>query len=165
MNNWFLVKCKFTREFQNGTFKRVTEPYLLNAMSFTEAEARIYKEVGEYVRGEFLVQAISKVDYADIFDYDDSDTWFKAKVSYVTEDADSGKEKKFTNNYLVSAHNVKEAYERIEESLKGLMVTHETPLVSETDIVEVFPFAPDVTSSHQEEIESPNTNIAYDRGV
>ncbi len=51
MNSWYTIKVKFTKEFQDGTLKRVTEPYLINSMSFTDAEARIYKEVGEFVRG------------------------------------------------------------------------------------------------------------------
>ena len=78
-------------------------------MSFTEAEARIHKEVGAYVRGEFQVTSIAKTDYQDLFEYDDSDTYFKAKISYISEDADSGKEKRVNNNYLVSAQNLKEA--------------------------------------------------------
>jgi len=140
MNSWYTVKVKFTKEFQDGTLKRVTEPYLVNSLSFTEAEARIYEEVGEFIRGEFIVTSIAKTDFADIFHYDDADKWYKCKVSYVTEDADSGKEKKVNNNFLVSAHNSKEAYERIEESLKGLMASYEIPAIALTQIVEIFPF-------------------------
>ncbi len=140
MNSWYTIKVKFTKEFQDGTLKRVTEPYLVSSLSFTEAEARIYTEVGEFVRGEFLVTSIAKTDFADIFHYDDAEDWYKCKVSYISEDADSGKEKKVNNNFLVSAHNVKEAYERIEESLKGLMVSYEIPMISLTPIVEIFPF-------------------------
>jgi hypothetical protein len=175
MNSWYTIKVKFTKEFQDGTLKRVTEPYLVSSMSFTDAEARIYKEVGEYVRGEFLITSIAKTDFADIFHFDDAETWYKAKVSYVSEDADSGKEKKVNNNYLVSAHNVKEAYERIEESLRGLMVTYEIPNIALTQIVEIFPFeASDVEGVTEEkkvveddsfdETNSPNINVAYSAG-
>lgn len=140
MNSWYTVKVKFTKEFQDGTLKRVTEPYLVNSLSFTEAEARIYTEVGEFIRGEFIVTSIAKTDFADIFHYDDAEKWYKCKVSYVTEDADSGKEKKVNNSFLVSAHTTKEAYERIEESLKGLMASYEIPAINLTTIVEIFPF-------------------------
>ncbi len=140
MNNWYTVKVKYTKEFKDGTLKRVTEPYLVNAISFTEAEARINEEVGEFTRGEFLVTAVTKTDFADIFQYDDTDIWFKCKVSYVSEDADSGKEKKINNNFLVSAQNARDAYDRIEESLKGLMVTYEIPNIAKTSIVEIFPY-------------------------
>ncbi|MCB9223904.1 MAG: DUF4494 domain-containing protein [Crocinitomicaceae bacterium] len=168
MNSWYTIKVKFTKEFTDGTLKRVTEPYLVNSMSFTEAEARIYREVGEYVRGEFLVTSIAKTDFADIFQYDDSDKYYKAKVSYVTEDADSGKEKRINNNYLVSAHNLKEAYERIEESLKGLMVTYEIPTIALTQIMDIFPYDPSaavemdhVPAEEAEDFQSPNINVAY----
>lgn len=140
MNSWYTVKVKFTKEFQDGTLKRVTEPYLVGSMSFTEAEARIYAEVGEFIRGEFLVTSIARTEFADIFQYDDSDKWFKCKVSYATEDADTGKEKKVNQDFLVSAKTSKQAYERIEESLKGLMETYEIPSISLTPIVEIFPY-------------------------
>lgn len=140
MNKWYTAKVKYTKEFQDGTLKRVTEPYLVNSISFTDAEARIYKEVGEFIRGEFLVKSITETDFADIFQYDDTDIWYKAKVSYVSEDADSGKEKRINNNFLVSAQNGRDAYDRIEESLKGIMVTYEIPVISKTQIVEIFPF-------------------------
>lgn len=170
MNSWYTIKVKFTKEFTDGTLKRLTEPYLVNSLSFTDAESRIYQEVGEHVRGEFLVTSIAKTDFADIFNYDDVDTWYKAKVSYVSEDADTGKEKKINNNYLVSAKTVKEAYERIEESLKGLMVTFEIPTISLTQIVEIFPYDPassadptqvETAQETENDSNSPNINVAY----
>lgn len=140
MNSYYTVKVKFTKEFQDGSLKRVTEPYLVNALSFSEAESRIYIEVGEFIRGECIVTDISRTDFADIFHYEDADVWYKCKVSYITEDADSGKEKKVDNDFLVSAHDVKEAHERIEESLKGLMASYSISKVEKMSIVEIFPF-------------------------
>lgn len=142
MNQYYQVKIRFTKEFQDGTLKRVSEPYLINAMSFTEAEARIHKEVGEFIRGEFLVSSIARVDYADIFHFDDAEVWYKCKISYTTEDADSGKEKKVNNNFLVTAHDPKEAADRVTESLKGLMVSFDTIKIERTPIVEIFEYAP-----------------------
>ncbi len=169
MNSWHTVKVKYTKEFQDGTLKRVTEPYLVSAISFTDAEARIYQEVGEFVRGEFIVTSIAKTDFNDIIQYDDAETWYKCKVSYVSEDADSGKEKKVNTNYLVSAHNVKEAYERLEESMKGLMVSYEIPMISLTQIVEIFPFVPNddelIQNNDVSDVEtvepSSSVNVAY----
>lgn len=143
MNNiWHTVRVKYTKQFTDGTLKRVTEPYLVNSISFTDAEARIHQEVGEFVRGEFMVTSISKTDFADIFHYDDAEVWYKCKVAYVSEDLDSGKEKKINNNFLVSAHTIKEAYDRIEESLKGLMVSYEISVIQVTPILEIFPYVP-----------------------
>lgn len=168
MNSWHTVKVKYTKQLQDGTLKRVTEPYLVNSISFTDAEARIHQEVGEFTRGEFLVTSISKTDFADIFHYDDADVWYKAKVSYITEDADGGKEKKVSNNFLISAHNVKEAYERIEESLKGLQVDFDIPAISITPILEIFPYVAmegeELTQSgsyEEEEAAASSINVAY----
>lgn len=149
MNYWNLIKVKYTKEYQDGTLKRVTDQFLISAMSFTEAEARIYKEVGEHIRGEFIVKSITKKDFADVFQYDDSDTWFKSRVSYVSEDADTGKEKKTNNDYLVSAENLDEAEQRIVESLKGLMVKYEVLKVEKTQIIEIFPYDPDFIANEQ----------------
>lgn len=137
MTTWYEVKVKFTKEFQDGTLKRVTEPYLVNAGSFAEAETRIYEEVGEFIRGEFIVTAIDRCDFADIFAYEDCETYFKAKVSYTTE-SDSGKEKKVSHNFLVTAKDIEQANERIQNSLKGLMSTFEVQKIEASPIVEIL---------------------------
>jgi hypothetical protein len=144
MNTWYTVKVKYTKQLEDGRLKRVTEPYLVDAQSFTDAEARIYHELGSSVQGEFLVSGITKTDFADIFHYEDAEDWYKCKLSYVTLDADSEKEKKMTSYFLVSAHNVKEAYERIHESLSEMLVTFEVPSIMLTPIVEIFPYDPEL---------------------
>ena len=144
MNSWYTIKVKYTKQLDDGSLKRVTEPYLVDAVSFTDAEARIYEEIGTSVKGEFLITGISKTDFADIFYYEDCDDWYKCKLTYVSMDADSGKEKKVSQNFLVTAHNVKEAYERIEESMKDMLVTYEIPSIALSPIVEIFPYNPDM---------------------
>lgn len=138
MNNWFTVKVKYTKQLENGTFKRVTEPYLLAAMTFTDAEARIYEELGEIIRGEFEVVSIARTEIHDIFSYDDSDTWFKVKMIFQSEEDE--KSKKVTQEFLVTANTGKEAYDRIQESLSTLMVSFELPEIKKTPIVDIFPF-------------------------
>lgn len=140
MNNWFTVKVKYTKQLENGEFKRVSEPYLLAAMTFTDAEARIYEELGSVIRGEFSVTNIARTDYHDIFHYEDSDQWYKCKVSYESQDADTDKKKKVTQNFLVSALSVKDAYDRIQESLSTLMVDFLVPSIVLSPIVDIFPF-------------------------
>lgn len=144
MNNWFTVRVKYTKQLDNGALKRVSEPYLLAAMTFTDAEARIYEELGAVIRGEFAVTGIARTEVHDIFAYDDADIWYKAKVKYENFDADSEKAKKVTQNFLVSAHSVKEAFERIQESLQGLMVDFEIPSIVVSPIVEIFPYQEDL---------------------
>ena len=140
MNSWFTVKVKYTRQLENGTFKRVSEPYLLAAMSFTDAEARIYEELGSRIRGEFNVVGISRTELHDIFVYDDADTWSKCKITYEKMDEDGEKNKKISQQFLVSAHSVKDAFERMQESLGAYMIDFEIPSIIVSPIVEIFPF-------------------------
>lgn len=141
MNNWFTVKVKYTKQLENGGLQRVSEPYLLAAMTFTDAEARIYEELGEIIRGEFNVVGITRTEIHDIFIYDDADVWYKCKVKYENVDGDdTEKTKKVTQNFLVSASSVKEAYERIQESLSTLLVDFEIPSIIVSPIVEIFPY-------------------------
>lgn len=139
MYNWFTVKVKYTKQLENGSFKRVSEPYLLAAMTFTDAEARIYEELGSIIKGEFDVVGISRTEIHDIFAYDDADVWYKCKVTYEREDGDSEKTKKVAQNFLVSAHSVKDAYDRIKESLSTLMVDFLIPSIIVSPIIEIFP--------------------------
>ncbi len=143
MNNWFTVKVKYTKQLENGSFKRVTEPYLLASMTFTDAEARIYEELGSVIRGEFNVVGIARTEIHDIFAYDDVDTWFKCKVTYERVDGEGEGEskKKVAQNFLVSASNIKQAYDRIQESLSTLLVDFSIPSISLSPIVEIFPYA------------------------
>jgi hypothetical protein len=148
MNSWFTVKVKYTKQLENGTFKRVSEPYLLAAMTFTDAEARIYEELGSSIRGEFQVTGIARTDLHDIFQYDDAEQWFKCKVTYDRIDEDGEKAKTISQNFLVSAAQVKEAYERIEESLATLMIDFNVVSITASPIVEIFPY-------REEDVQSP----------
>ena len=140
MNNWFLVKVKYTKQSEDGSFKRVSEPYLLAAMTFTDAEARIYEELGSIIRGEFNVVSIARFEVHDIFYYEDADVWYKVTLSYESMDADNERSKKVKQTMLVTAHSVEEAATRIKESLATLMVDFEIPSVVVSPIVEVFPY-------------------------
>lgn len=141
MNNWFTVKVKYIKQLDNGTFKRVSEPYLLAAMTFTDAEARIYEELGSIVKGEFNVLSIARTELHDIFGYDDSDTWYKVKITFEAYADDVEKPKKITQSFLVSAHSVKEAHDRIKTELSTLMVDFQIPSVVVSPIVDIFPYA------------------------
>ena len=164
MNNWFTVKVKYTKQLDNGTFKRVSEPYLLAAMTFTDAEARIYEELGSIIRGEFNVVGIARTEIHDIFAYDDADVWYKVKITYESEAGEEEKKKKVSQNFLVSAHSVKDAYERIKESLSTLLVDFQIPSIIVSPIVEIFPYAENLdreierkplASKFEEEEEAP----------
>lgn len=162
MNNWFTVKVKYTKQLENGTLKRVTEPYLLAAMTFTDAEARIYEELGATIRGEFNVVGINRTDVHDIFHYEDADVWYKVKLTYETTEMDAEKTKKVTQNFLVTATSVKEAYDRIKESLSTLMVDFTIPSIIVSPIVDIFPYQEqldkEISRRPMEEDEAEGTN-------
>ena len=139
MNNWFTVKAKYTKQLENGTFKRVTEPYLLAAMTFGDAENRIYEELGEIVRGEFSVTAITKTELHDIFSVDTSDVWYVCKIKFKS-DSDESRGKVVIQTFLVGAISVKDANDRLKEELSTLMVDYEITSVAVSPIVEIFPF-------------------------
>ncbi len=139
INSWFTVKVKYTKQFQNGTLKRVSEPYLIGALSFTDAESRIYEELGTRIRGEFHILGITRTEVQDIFAYDDTGIWYKCKISYLVENDENEKQKKISQQFLVEANSIKEAYERLKESLSSMGVDFEIPSILLSPIVDIFP--------------------------
>lgn len=141
MNNWFECKVRYEKiDESTGKEKMITEPYLVEAVSFTEAEKRIYEEMEKYISGEFQVTSIKKEKLSDLFPVEDGDTWYKCKVTYVDVDEESGKEKKSNHNMLILANTLKHAVENLEESLKDILVPWELKTVSETPLMDVFPY-------------------------
>jgi hypothetical protein len=164
MNNWFTVKVKYTKQLENGQFKRVSEPYLLAAMTFTDAEARIYEELGNVIRGEFNVVGIARTEIHDIFAYDDADYWYKVKITYEAQTEDEEKGRKVSQNFLVAAHSVKDAFERIKESLSGLMVDYQIPSIAISPIVDIFPYYDEQESKSQTTLEKEVVHTPTGKG-
>ena len=139
MATWFICKVKYQKQDEKGKVKNLSEQYLVDALSFTEAEARIYEKLGSVISGEFHINNISKSNLTDVFYYEDADVWYKCKMTYSLEEEGSGKEKKIVNYVLLTAANAKQAYERVYESLNNMLVEFQVPDVMESPIVEVFP--------------------------
>ncbi len=139
MPSWFMCKIRYRKEAENGKQISVNESYLVDSVSFTDAETRIYKELESIIK-DFSLTSVGTMKVADVFHYEDSETWFKCKVQYISLDEKSGKEKKIQNSMLVTAENVKQAYERIEESLKTILVPFDITDINITNIVEIFPY-------------------------
>lgn len=140
MNTLFTVKVRYTKQLDNGSFKRVTDPYVLAAHTFSDAEARIYEELGSIIRGEFNVVSITRTELQDIFMYDGYDVFYKATVSFESYDEGSEKKKKQKMNFLVTTDSVKDANEKIRESLSGWLADYTIDAVAVTPIVDFFPF-------------------------
>ncbi len=142
MPAWFLCKIRYRKEAENGKQITINESYLVDSVSFTDAETRIYKELESIVK-DFTLTSVSQMKVADVFHYEDAETWFKCKVQYISLDEKSGKEKKIQNLMLITAENVKQAYERIEESLKTMLVPFDITDINITNIIEIFPYYAD----------------------
>lgn len=143
MHTWFECKIRYEKTMENGTTKKVTEPYLVDALSFTEAESRIIEEVTPFISGEFIVSDIKRAKYTELFDSDDSrdDRWFKCKLSFITLDEKSGAEKKTFTVVLVQASDLRRAVTQLDRGMKGSMVDYAIVSMTETAIMDVFPFA------------------------
>ncbi len=141
MHNWFECKVSYVKNDENtGKEKKVTEPYLVDALSFTEAEGRFLAELEKIMHGEYNLVNISKCKFTDIFTFDEGDRYYKCKVSFIDVDEKSGKEKKTNNMMLVLADNVKHAYDRIEESLASVVIPYEIHSIIESPIIDIFPY-------------------------
>ena len=123
--------------------KKVTEPYLVDALSFTEAEARIIEEMTPYISGEFTVAAVAKANYSELFFAEDdikASYWYKVKLGFITLDEKSGAEKKTYTNVLVQSEDLRDAVKRLDEGMKGSMADYIIVSVAETPIVDVYPY-------------------------
>lgn len=141
MNTWFECKVRYEKiDEHTGKSIKVNAPYLIDAVSYTEAETRIHEEMGRHITGEFAVKGIKQANYADIFFYDEGELWYKVKTMFVAIDENLGKEKKVANWMLVMADNVKEGCDRINESMNGMTVDFTIHSVIESNILDVFPY-------------------------
>ena len=129
---------------EDGCLKKVTQTYVIDALSFGEAEKRILEEMTSYVRGEVEVCALKIAPYKEIFFADNNmdDKWYVAKLAFITIDEKTDKEKKTRVCYLVNAGNINAAVKNIEEQMAGTMIDYDTFNVSETQILDVFEYKP-----------------------
>lgn len=140
MNEWFECKVRYEKTLENGLVKKVTEPYLVDALSFTEAERRFIEEIEPFMSGEFQVTDIKRAKYAELFETDEdaADRWFKAKVAFITLDEKSGAEKKSNQNMLIQASDLRDAVKRLDKGMEGTMAGYEIASIAETPIMDVF---------------------------
>lgn len=139
MAEWFETKVKFLRQMDNGLIKSITEQYLVDSMSFTEAEGRVMTEAGEGMR-EVTVVSIKRSSIKETVLYGDSDLFFKVKVAYELMDEETEKAKKVNTYLLVNANDAKEAYERTQEHLKEMLVPLSIVSIAESPIIEVYQY-------------------------
>ena len=159
MHTWFECKIRYEKVMENGMQKKVTEPYLVDALSFTEAEARIIEEMTPFISGEFTVSDIKRANYSELFpsDEESADRWFKCKLIFITLDDKSGAEKKASTQVLVQAADLRDAVKKLDEGMKGTMADYQIASVAETAIMDVYPYSAEesITDTISENANSP----------
>ncbi len=137
---WFECKIRYEKTMEDGTQKKVTELYTVDAFSFTEAESSIIEEMSSYISGEFEVRDIKKAAYGEVFfsDSPSADRYYKAKLQFITLDEKTEKEKRSNVNYLIHAGSLPSAVKSIEEVMGDTMIDYVIASISETQIMDVF---------------------------
>lgn len=140
INSWFECKVKMDVMKDDGLTKPETFVYLVDALNFTEAEARIIEEVTPFAHGNLDVTDIKRVKFAEIFPSDSemADKWYKVRCMFVTIDEKTQTEKEIANNMLVQAATFHEAVEHFDRGMKGSLMDYRIALVQETKIMDVF---------------------------
>ena len=152
---WFETKIKYEKMTDDGTMKKVSEQYVVDALSFTEAEKRVTEEMSSYISGEYEVANIKKAAYGEIFfsDVDTDDKWYRAKLQFITLDEKTAKEKRQNVNYLVQAKSLMDAVKSIDEVMGGTMIDYQIAAVAETMIMDVYEY--NVASKKEEVNDKP----------
>lgn len=140
--NWFECKIRYEKVMEDGLQKKVTENYVVDALSFSEAEERITEDMSSYISGEFDVADIKKAAYREIFFSDDemADKWYKAKLQFITYDEKTDKEKRSSVTYLVQAGSFNGAVKNIDEAMGGTMIDYVISSVAETTLMDVYEY-------------------------
>ena len=143
-NEWFECKVKYERTLDDGKVKKVTEPYLVDALSFTEAEKRVIEERTPYMMGEFQVSDIKRARLAELFesDLESADKFYKAKLTFITLDEKTGAEKKSSHMVLVQAGDFESAVKRLKEGMKDSGSDYVISAMTETPILDIYHYKP-----------------------
>ena len=139
---WFECKIRYEKIMEDGLPKKINDVYVVDALSFSEAEERIVEEMSSYISGEIEIMDVKIAPYREIFFADDNlaDQWFKAKLSFITIDERSNKEKRTSMMYLVNAGNISSAISNIDKVMSGTMIDYVTTSISATKIFDVFEY-------------------------
>ncbi len=152
---WFECKIRYEKTMDDGLQKKVTESYVVDALSFSEAEEKMIEEMSSYISGEFSVTDIKKASYSEIFfcDNNEADRWYKVKLQYITIDEKSDKEKRTNVNHIVQAGSFNEAVKNINEVMGGTMIDYVIVSITETAILDIFEHKPQTAKKTEEKPE------------
>ena len=150
-STWFECKVRYEKTQEDGSDKLVNELYVVDALSFTEAEASIIDNMAVYVSGELKIANINPANYNEIFfsGNDDDDLWFKARLAFITID-NKNKEKRTYVNYLIQAKSIERAKRYVDEVMGKTIIDYELKSLSETKIFDVFEHEPSTDNKQKE---------------
>ena len=139
---WFECKIRYEKVMEDGLPKKINDVYVVDALSFSEAEERIIEEMSSYISSEIEIVDVKIAPYREVFFADDNlaDQWFKAKLSFITIDERTNKEKRTSTMYLVNAGNISSAINNIDKVMSGTMIDYVTTSISATKIFDVFEY-------------------------
>ena len=137
MSTWFETKVRYSKLMENGTEKKVTEAFMVDALSFTEAEARISEEIAHFT-SDFTISAVKISKISEIFRQKIGDKWYLVKAAFITLDEKTAVEKKSITQFLVAGDSFKEAYDNFLEGMSGTLADFEINTIQETPIMDVY---------------------------
>ena len=139
---WFECKIRYEKVMEDGTPKKVNEVYVIDALSFSEAEERVMEEMSSYISGEIELVDVKIAPYKEIFFADSNlaDKWFKVKVVYITIEERTQREKRMPVMVLVNAGNINSAIKNTDEVMGNTMIDYVVTVVQETKIFDVFEY-------------------------
>ncbi|MBR1787687.1 MAG: DUF4494 domain-containing protein [Bacteroidaceae bacterium] len=142
MAQWFECKIRYDKTMEDGKIKKVTETYMVDALTFTEAEKRFLEEVEPYLSGDYEVAGIKKAKIAELFESVDGndDRWYKAKVAFITLDEKTAVEKRTSQTMLIQARDLKTAVANLEKGMAGTMGDWDLTSITETPILDIYPY-------------------------
>ena len=141
-SEWYLCKIRYDRTMEDGMTRAVTEQYVIDALSFSEAEVRITESMGSYISGEFDIKDITMCPFKEVFFSDEktADNWYKVKLQFITLDERTEKERKSNILYLVQAGSFNGAVKNIDEVMGGTMIDYRITMIQETNILDVVEY-------------------------
>lgn len=137
---WFECKVRYDKTMENGLSKQVTETYLVDALSFTEAERHFIEEIEPFMGGEFTVTDIRRTKIAELFESNDglADRWFKCKVAFITLDEKTGAEKRANQMMMLQAIDLRDAVKALDKAMEGTLGDYVIVSVAESPVMDVY---------------------------
>ena len=151
--DWFECKVRYDKTLETGLLKKVTESYLVDALSFTEAEERFLQEIEPMMSGEYSVSDIKRAKISELFESIDTtdDKWYKAKVAYIAYDEKKCVEKRTNQIMLIQAKDLRVAVQNLDKGMQGTMGDWDIISIAETPIMDIFKFTADGKASSSED--------------